>query len=128
VRVDPASVPLRARRLLRRVLLGGVAGIAWLALSATAASADDAATSPAPAADGTVTSIIIVPLEPDPAEEIRSRQSGEDDLLGDLAQGLLFLQRGAARIRGESLLDDLDTHNFRSFRSPARKRDTRPGS
>ena len=52
MRVDPASVPLRARRALRRVILGGVAGIAWLALSTTPAIADDAAT-PAPTAGGT---------------------------------------------------------------------------
>ena len=36
-------------------------------------------------------------LESSPAEEVGSSQAGEEDLLGDLTQGLLFLERGPAR-------------------------------
>ena len=61
------------------------------------------------------------------AKEVCSGQAGKNDLLGDLAQCLLFLERGPARIRRKPFLNDLDTHSFRSFLSPARKRDTRPG-
>ncbi|MDN4644619.1 hypothetical protein, partial [Arthrobacter sp. PsM3] len=56
--MDPASVPLRARRQLRRVLLGGIAGIAWLTLSATVACADDTATPP-PTTDGAVVQVAV---------------------------------------------------------------------
>jgi hypothetical protein len=41
--MDPAPVPWHARRTLRRILLAGAAGMAWLALSAAGASADDTA-------------------------------------------------------------------------------------
>lgn len=72
--MDPASVSLRARRRIRRVILGGVASIAWLALSATVASAADAATAPPTA---TVAAVTVVPRDFIPALSVAAPQAVE---------------------------------------------------
>lgn len=63
--MDSASAPFRSRRPLRRVVLGSLAGVAWLAMSASVATADDSAAT-APALDGPVSGLVSVPTAPGP--------------------------------------------------------------
>lgn len=73
--MDPASVPLRPRRPLRTVILGGAAGLAWLVLAATAAGADDTAT-PAPTVEvagaASVTQVTATVPAPEPSAPVLS--------------------------------------------------------
>lgn len=58
-------------------------------------------------------------------EEVGAPQRRQRDLLGDLAQRLLFFQSRPAGVAVEPILNHSHAHGVRSFRRPLRKRRTR---